>query len=409
MKIAQIAPAWVAVPPANYGGTENVIFHLVEELVAQGHDVTLFAPADARTSAKQIAFFPTSLIASGVPWNAYLKAHFHLHCALESLKEHAFDIVHTHLSSTADLCVLPLTASLATPHVTTLHSHFPFDSVAGGWIGDADHYYLSRWARRVPMVAISQSARAQAPQQVHFVGVVHHGIHLQDYHPTANGEGHYLAWLGRFVPEKGAHLAIQAARQADVPLVLAGIVQHHQASLRYFHEVIRPQIDGHQVNYVGPVDRKQKIDLLSRAWGLLNPIEWEEPFGMVMIEAMALGCPIISFARGAAPEIIVHGKTGFLVQDVREMVGAIARLGELDREATRRHVERHFSAGTMAKNYVQIYRKVIKLSKAAARPPAVRPPAPVTIRLPARSHIQASDLPPGRVEAEPSHKATATE
>jgi glycosyltransferase involved in cell wall biosynthesis len=369
LNIAQIAPAWIAIPPKNYGGTENVISHLVEELVALGHEVTLFAPGDARTSAKHISFFPTSLLSSGVPWNAYLKAHYHLHCAVEYIQAHRFDVVHSHLSSTADLCLFPFMASLRTPHVTTLHSHFPFDSVPGGRIGDADQYYLRTWGPLVPLVAISQSAQAQAPREADFVGVVHHGVRMQDYCPTAKGEGPFFAWLGRFVPEKGTHLAIQAARQAGVSLVLAGKVQHHQDSLCYFHEVIQPQIDGTQVKYVGPVDLKQKVQLLSRARGLLNPITWEEPFGMVMIEAMALGCPVIAFARGAATELIVHGKTGFLVHDVEDMVRYIPCITEIERDVTRSHVERHFSARSMAQNYVQVYSKLIRRSQRAPRQP----------------------------------------
>jgi glycosyltransferase involved in cell wall biosynthesis len=392
MKIAQIAPAWLAVPPKNYGGTENVIYNLVEELVALGHDVTLFSPGDARTSARQISFFPSSLIASGVPWSAYLKAHYHLYSAIDSVKQEHFDVVHTHLSSTADMCLFPLTASLAMPHVTTLHSHFPFDGALGGWIGDADPLYLARWASSMPMVAISQSAMAHAPREVDFVGVVHHGIRMQDHRPQGNGEGGFFAWLGRFVPEKGAHLAIEAARQAGVPLILAGQVQHHHESQHYFHEVIQPQIDGTQVQYVGPVDLKQKVKLLSRARGLLNPITWEEPFGMVMIEAMAIGCPIISFARGAAPEIIVHGKTGFLVNDVEEMVRYIPRITEIDRGTTRRHIELKFSARAMAENYVQVYRKVIQQSKARLLSPdaPVRKPAILLGSTPARPFVPMS-------------------
>jgi glycosyltransferase involved in cell wall biosynthesis len=417
MKIAQIAPAWLAVPPKNYGGTENVIYNLVEELVALGHDVTLFAPGDARTSARQISFFSTSLIASGVPWSAYLKAHYHLYNAIDSVKQEHFDVVHTHLSSSADMCLFPLTASLVTPHVTTLHSHFPFDGVPGGWIGDADPLYLARWASSMPMVAISQSARAQAPQEVDFVGVVHHGVRMQDHRPKGEGEGEFFAWLGRFVPEKGAHLAIQAARQAEVPLMLAGQVQHHQESQHYFHEVIQPQIDGTQVQYVGPVDMKQKIKLLSQAGGLLNPITWEEPFGMVMIEAMAIGCPVISFARGAAPEIVVHGKTGFLVSDVEEMVRYIPRIAEIDRDTTRRHIELKFSARAMAENYVQVYRKVIQQSKArlithdapARKPTIILGSTPIKPPMPLNIQHQEANPAKRAARADPLSKSAALE
>ncbi|HEU5229182.1 MAG TPA: glycosyltransferase, partial [Ktedonobacteraceae bacterium] len=157
MRIAQIAPPWITVPPKNYGGTEMVIYNLVEALVAQGHDVTLFAPGDVRTSARQISFFPKALLEEGVPWRGHLKAYYHLYCALEQVVENHFDIVHAHLSSSTDMYIFPLTASLATPHLATLHSNFPFDAIPG-WAGDADQYYVRKFSG-LPVVAISESAR----------------------------------------------------------------------------------------------------------------------------------------------------------------------------------------------------------------------------------------------------------
>jgi glycosyltransferase involved in cell wall biosynthesis len=360
MKIGQIASPWIALPPKNYGGTEQVISMLVEEQVAQGHDVTLFAPGDAKTSAQHVSFLPKSLLAAGESWQAHLKAYYHFHCAVEYLKQHKFDVVHTHLSSAADLYLFPLMASLATPHVTTLHSPFPFDTASKSKLGPADEYYM-QWLAAVPMVAISNSAQAQAPEELHFVGVVYHGLPMQDFHPTRKRRGDFFVWLGRFAREKGAHLAIEAAQRAEVPIVLAGTIdRYRQESMRYFHEVIESQIDNERVKYIGPVNMKQKLNLLSQARGFLNPIEWEEPFGMVMIEAMALGCPVISFARGAAPEIIVDGKTGFLVQNIDEMVQAIPRIDEIDRSATRLHVEHNFSAQVMAEHYTQIYKQLAR-------------------------------------------------
>src|SRR5947209_5253654 len=363
MKIAHIAPPWLVVPPKSYGGTELVIYNLVEEQVAQGHDVTLFAPGDAKTSAKLVSFFPKSLIESGVPWTGHIKAYYHLHKSVEYiLKEGDFEIVHTHLSSSGDLYIFPLTAPLATPHVTTLHSRFPFDRVQT-WMGKADELYME-WADAVPIVAISESAREEVPHKLNFVGVVHHGLPMQQFVPTAKKRGDYFVWLGRFIPDKGTHLAIQAAKEAGVKIVLAGTIdRHQQESVNYFQNKIKPHIDNEQIKYVGPVNMKEKIRLLSRARGFLNPIEWEEPFGMVMIEAMALGCPVISFARGAAPELIVHRKTGFLVHDVEEMVRFIPRMGEINRDVTRMYVDHNFSARVMAEKYVKTYKNVIKLAK----------------------------------------------
>lgn len=362
MKIAQIAPPWLPIPPENYGGTETVIYNLVEEQVAQGHDVTLFAPGDAKTSARLISFFPTSLSEEGVPWSAHLKAYFHMYNAIEYVKAHDFDIVHMHLSSSSDMYMFPFSSQLETPHVATLHSRFPFDRVQN-WTGKADELYME-WASSVPVVAISESALAEVPYKLDFVGIVPHGVPMQQIVPTSKKRGDFFVWLGRFVPEKAPHLAIEAARRAGVKLVLAGTIDRHvQDAVNYFQNIIKPQIDNEQIRYIGPVNMKEKMSLLSRATGFLNPIEWEEPFGMVMIEAMALGCPVISFARGAAPEIVVHRKTGFLVHDVDEMVRFIPRITEIDREATRQYVENHFSSRVMAEKYMKVYKKVIASAK----------------------------------------------
>lgn len=361
MKIAHIAPPWIAIPPRNYGGTENVLYNLVEEQVAQGHDVTLLAPGDAQTSAQLVSFFPQSLIDSDIPWQAHLKAFYHLYKSIEYVKKHQFDIVHGHLSSSADMYLFPLTADMATPFVVTLHSRFPFDRVQN-WTGEADNYYME-WASSVPMIAISERARAEVPHQLHFIGVVHHGLPKVHFQPTVAEPEDFLFWLGRFVPEKGAHLAIEAARRAGKKLVLAGTIDRYmQESVSYFHEVIEPLLDDSQITYIGPVNLQQKIDLASRAAGMLNPIQWEEPFGMVMIEAMAVGCPVIVFPRGAAPEVVCHRKSGFLAHNVDEMVEYIHRLPELDRATVRAHTERHFSARAMAENYTRMYKKVVATS-----------------------------------------------
>jgi glycosyltransferase involved in cell wall biosynthesis len=296
----------------------------------------------------------------------HLKAYYHMSQSVELAARQHVDIIHTHLSASASLYIFPLTAQLAVPHVTTLHSRFPFDHVQS-WTGDADTFYLKRWASAVPIVTISNHARSQVPPELHVVGTVHNGLSMQHYRPTSQHQDTYLVWLSRFVPEKGPHLAIAAAREAQRPLILAGTIdQSVQRSVSYFHEVIEPLIDQQQIRYIGPVNRQQKVNLLSRASGFLNPIEWEEPFGMVMIDAMALGCPVISFARGAAPELIVHGETGFLVHNLDEMVQAIPRLATLDRMATRLHVQHHFSASIMAKHYVKIYQQVIAGSEKVA-------------------------------------------
>ena len=358
MKIAHIAPPWFSVPPKNYGGTEIVLYNLIEEQVAQGHDVTLFAAGDSRTSAKLVSFIPRSLMNSGVPWQAHLKAYYHLHKAVNAAKQGDFDIVHTHLSSASDMYLFPLMADMQVPRVMTLHSRFPFDHLPNGWTGDADPLYME-WASSMPMVAISEHARKEVPYPLNFVGVVYHGLPASEIRPARAKRHDYFAWLGRCVPDKGAHLAIQAAKEAGIKLILAGTVDRNMPeSLRYFSQQIKPHIDNQQIRYIGPVNIKEKASLFSGARAFLNPIEWEEPFGMVMIEAMAVGCPVISFSRGAAPELIVDGKTGFLVQDVEGMVRAIASIDTIDRAATRQHVAEHFSARVMAENYEHVYQQV---------------------------------------------------
>ncbi len=375
MKIAHIAPPWITIPPKGYGGTESVIYYLVEELVTLGHDVTLFAPADAKTSAKLVSFYPLSLREEGVPWQGHLKAFYHLYKAVEYAKTHCFDIVHVHLSSSADMYVFPLVTSLATPIIATLHTPFPFDYVQS-WTGDADKYYLE-WLSRVPTVAISQSVCAQVPHPLQFIDVVHHGLPMDVLKPMVEHPENFLVWLGRITPEKGTHLAIEAAKAAHMPLVLAGTVDSHlTVQVTYFEEMIKPHIDQQQIKYIGPVNAQQKIDLLSRAWGMLNPIQWEEPFGIVMLEAMSVGCPVIAIARGAAPEIISHGTSGFLVQDVQEMIQYVPRLGELDRRKVRAHAEQNFSTRMMAEKYVKVYKRAAL---------ALREPSPPKVAVKARS------------------------
>jgi glycosyltransferase involved in cell wall biosynthesis len=397
MRIAHIAPPWIAIPPKNYGGTENVLFNLIEEQVAQGHDVTLFAPGDARTSAHLVSFFPQSLIDSGIPWQAHMKAFYHLYKSVEYIKAHAFDVVHGHLSSSADMYILPLMADVATPFVVTLHSRFPFDRVQP-WTGDADRYYME-WASKVPMVAISKRSSEEVPYKLNFIGVIHHGLPMKQFQPTVTQPEDYLVWLGRIVPEKGTHTAIEAAKKAGRRLVLAGTIDQHLAeSVDYFEKMVKPHIDGKQITYIGPVNLMQKIDLLSRAYAMLNPINWEEPFGMVMIEAMAVGCPVITFPRGAAPEVVQHRKSGYLAHDLQEMVQFIERIPELDRSAVRAYVERNFSVRVMVENYTRIYKKIqmpTVLSRPAAFPsktPLITSPSSVKLVESVQMPYQASLL-----------------
>lgn len=362
MKIAQVAPPWITIPPKSYGTTEYVIYHLVEELVALGHEVTLFAPADARTSAKQVSFIPRSLITEGVPWQATLKAYYHLHKSLEYIAGHDFDIVHTHLASSSDMYIFPLGAMMSTPLVTTLHGYFPFDRTVDNWKGDADGYFME-WAQHVPLVATSESAREQVARispEARFAGTVHHGIQINEYDITTRPVGDYFIWQGRFIYETGAHLAIEAAKRAQQPLILVGIKEaHNRDAMDYYRHLVEPYINGQDIQYVGPPTSQNNIDLLSQAKALLAPLQWEEPFGVEMIKAMAMGCPVISFATGTATEIIAHGRTGFLAHNVAEMTHYMNCITQIDRRLVHEHAERYFSARVMAEKYLAVYDNVI--------------------------------------------------
>lgn len=363
LKIAQIAPPWLPIPPENYGGTESVLNNLVEELVAEGHDVTLYAPADAQTSARHISFYHDSLLKEGTPWQAHLKAYFHMYKAVQHIQqENDYDVVHGHLSSSTDMYLLPMLASLEMAHIITMHSHMPFDRV-GTWQGDADNYFFYEWGRQCPVVAISRKAcQVEAGQgALNWAGVVYNGISMNEYTIPADAQVEpYYVWLGRFSPEKGPHLAIEAARRAGVPLHLGGTIDTSSPEAeQYFHEQIEPQFDDEQIRYLGPLDMEGKIQAFSRATAFLNPIEWEEPFGMVMVEAMALGCPVITFGRGAAPEVVYDGVSGFIVDTLDEMVEAMPRVKDLDRAQVRAHVDEHFSSRAMTRAYLDVYRQVM--------------------------------------------------
>jgi glycosyltransferase involved in cell wall biosynthesis len=362
MKIAQIAPPWISVPPKNYGGTETVLHCLVEEQVTQGHEVTLFASEDSQTSARHIPIFAQGLRDEGFDWKAFELEKRYLQTALAFVKEQEFDIVHTHLSSGGDMFLFPLLADYELPHVTTLHSNLPFRPEETP--SEVNNEHVQQWLPKVPIIAISESARRQQKLPLHFIGVVHHGIPVDDYQQADLQPDNYFLWLGRFSPEKGAHLAIEASKQAGVPLILAGTVDSQNERMQtYFHAQIEPHLNDKNIRYYGPADKESKIQLFSKARGFLNPIEWEEPFGMVMAESIAAGCPVISFARGAAPELIKDGQSGFLVQNVPEMVAAIQRIDTIQRDAVAKYAQENFSLRTMANKYIALYHKACQTHK----------------------------------------------
>ena len=339
MRIAQIAPLAESVPPKLYGGTERVVSWLVEELVELGHDVTLFASGDSKTRATLVPICPQALRLSR-PRPEPIAAQAAL---LESVALQAaeFDVIHAHI----DWLHLPLLSRLGTPFVTTLHGRLDLPGLSD---------VVSQFPQ-APFVSISNSQRKPLPS-ARWLGTVYHGLPVQSLQPSFE-KGSYLAFLGRLTAEKGPEAAIRIARSAGLPLHIAAKLPRTEKA--YFKEVLESEIDGQQVKLIGEVNDKTKQQFLAEAVALLFPIDWPEPFGLVMIEAMACGTPVIAFRSGSVPEVIDDGITGFIVMDEAEAVQAVKRVEDIDRRAIRRRFEQRFSAKRMAQDYVQHYKTLI--------------------------------------------------
>ncbi len=347
MHIAQIAPLTEAIPPKLYGGTERVVHWLTEELVALGHDVTLYASGDSQTSARLEAPWPKALRLDGSIRDPNALHMF----MLERVRQRAadFDFLHFHL----DYYPFSLFSRQSTPFVTTLH----------GRLDLPEHQPVFSTFSSIPVVSISNSQRRPVPQ-AGWVRTIHHGLPERLLTPQSVKQ-QYFAFLGRIAPEKGIDRAIAIARQSGMPLKIAAKVD--KVDREYYEEKIRPLIDGTNVEYIGEITDRQKSGFLSGAVALLVPIDWPEPFGLVMIEAMACGTPVIAFNRGSVPEIIEDGLTGFIVEDVEGAIGAVYRLAELSRTAIRKRFEQRFTARRMAQDYLEVYRSLM-----AAQAPRLR-------------------------------------
>jgi glycosyltransferase involved in cell wall biosynthesis len=346
MRIAQIAPLYEAVPPKFYGGTERVVSYLTEALVGLGHDVTLFASGDSITSATLDAAWPRALRLDPSIRDP-LAPHMLL---LEKVRRVAadFDILHFHL----DYLPFSLFADAGTPSLTTLHGRLDLPELQPVF----DTF------SRANVVSISQSQRAPLPQ-ARWSETVYHGLPAELLTPQPHCEPEYLAFLGRICPEKRVDTAIKIAAMSGLPLKIAAKVD--KVDQDYFKQEIEPLLSQAHVEFVGEIDEARKPEFLSRAKALLFPIDWCEPFGLVMIEAMACGTPVIAFNRGSVPEVIDHAVTGFIVEDVQGAVAALQRLDELSRDEIRAQFERRFTSETMARNYVKCYEAL--LDQAAGR------------------------------------------
>ena len=349
MKIAQISPLLESCPPRLYGGTERIVSYLTEELVRQGHNVTLFASGDSLTSARLIPFCETALrldprIKDPVPQHVVMLDH------VRALAD-AFDVLHFHV----DVLHYPLIRDFADRTVTTLHGRLD--------LPELKHVYST--FSHAPLVSISSDQRKPMPP-VNWVGKVHHGLpaNLLPFNPSPKGD--YLAFLGRISPEKGPDRAIEIATRAGARLKMAAKID--RVDQDYWEEVVKPMVDAHpNVEFVGEINEREKAKFLGEATALLFPIDWPEPFGIVMIEAMACGTPIIAFPAGSAPEVIDDGISGFLVDDVDEAVAAVRRAETFDRTKARARFERDFTIERVARDYLNIYRN---LPAYAARRPS---------------------------------------
>ena len=342
MHIAQIAPLTEAIPPRLYGGTERVVSWLTEELIALGHEVTLFASGDSQTSARLEAVWPRALRLDGAVRDPNA-----LHMLmLEKVYQRAgeFDFLHFHL----DYYPFSLFSRQPTPMITTLH----------GRLDLPEHQPVFDAFSSMPVVSISNSQRRPLPQ-AHWVRTVHHGLPAQLLVPKPIKPS-YFAFLGRIAPEKGADRAIRIAEHCGMPLKIAAKVD--KTDREYFDERIQPMIKSSNVEYIGEINDKDKSEFLSGAVALLVPIDWPEPFGLVMIEAMACGTPVIAFNRGSVPEVVDEGVTGFIVEDETGAIGAVDRLGQLSRERIRKRFEERFTARRMAQDYLSVYRGLMDMT-----------------------------------------------
>ena len=353
MRIAQVAPLAESVPPKLYGGTERVVAWLTDELLELGHQVTLFASGDSRTRATLVPVWPRAL-RLGRPRSDPAAAQSAL---LEAVARQAvnFDVIHFHI----DWVQLPLMTRLGVPFLTTAHGRLDLPGLPE----------VAALYHNAPMVSISDNQREPLPGAV-WLGTVYHGLPPDSLKPSFEA-GQYLAFLGRLVPEKGPEVAIRIGQATGMPLRIAAKIPRGQQ--RYFKESLEPRVDGNQVRLVGEVNEKTKEQFLANAAALLFPIDWPEPFGLVMIEAMACGTPVIAFRRGSVPEVVEHGVTGFVVESEEEAIAAVRNIGQLDRHRVRAAFEARFASQRMAQEYVRLYRALAKGPHAPARPSEAKP------------------------------------
>lgn len=341
MKIAQVAPLWIPVPPYTYGGTELIVSWLCDELIRRGHEVTLFATEDSKTKADLIPIWPKSL------WRAKLKAPHAvfslLYEKLLSLQDQ-FDIVHDH----CEFYTTPYTKFLKPKIVTTLHHPLTEETII-----------LYKKFPNINFVTISENQRKSGPG-INIVKTIYNGLPLEKYQLNLEPKD-YILWLSKVAPEKGIAEAIDVAKLSGENLIISGNILPDFGD--YFNFRIKPLVDGKQIQFVGASDFGKKIELLKNAKAFVFPIKRKEPFGLVVIEAMACGTPVIAFSEGAMPELIEDGKTGFLVNSVEEACQALKKIKQIARVDCRKHIEKNFNLRRMVNRYEKLYKKILKKEK----------------------------------------------
>jgi len=354
LKIAQIAPLWYPVPPRGYGGTEAIVSKLTEGLVKRGHDVTLFASGDSKTKAKLVSITKKNLFSLGVSWLYDSYNILNLIEAFSRAKD--FDILHTHI----DVYDPIFRAKSPVPTIATLHNPFwpTKKTKTGRWYEYKARVLIYNRFAKLPYVAISNSYKKQCPAKIKFVKTIYHGVNLNQLKFNPNPEN-YFVWLGRLTPNKGLHLVVRLARELGFRLLIAGKVASPENE-KYFQKEIEPYLSK-KIQFLGEIQFEQeKSELLGGAKALIYPLLWEEPFGIVMIESMACGTPVIAFPRGSAPEIIKDGETGFLVKNLAKMKEAIKDIEKISRINCRQRVKKLFTVERMTEEYEKLYYQIIK-------------------------------------------------
>jgi glycosyltransferase involved in cell wall biosynthesis len=344
MKVAQVAPLYEAVPPRFYGGTERVVAYLCDALVELGHDVTLFATSDARTRARLVPVRDQAIRLDAAPLKSDLAAHLSM---LYEVRRRArqFDVIHFHV----DMLHFPMFEQQAHKCITTLHGRLDMEDLLPVY---------TRWPN-FRLVSISNAQRKPLPH-ASWLATVSHGVPSRLYPFSRREPGGYLAFLGRISPEKRPDLAIRIAQRAGVPLRIAAKVD--AVDTAYFERVVRPLLDDPLVEYIGEIGDDQKAEFLSGARALLFPINWPEPFGLVMIESMACGTPVIAWNYGSVREIVEDGVSGFIVESEEEALSAVARIPALDRQQVRATFDRRFTSTVMARAYHEVYARLLQQS-----------------------------------------------